>query len=297
VERVAKQLSLQEDHIAETAGSDAAIRRLFMAYLRPGHAVVMLNPSYAMYEIYARIFQGELKRIDYQDDRSCDVDALIAAIESGVDIVIFANPDQPSGAIIPVADVCRIVRRAAAVGALCAVDEAYHPFHPTTVVPLVREFDNLVVTRSFSKYPGCAGMRLGYAVGHPSLIEGLMAVRGGNEVSAMSLACGCYLLDHPEIAEDFRIAVERGRKLLIAGASRLGFTALPCHSNFQLLRCAAGLNPRVIAEGLEKRGYLIKAGFSHPSVKDCIRVSLNGTDVMQPFMLALDQVMAELRAG
>ena len=297
VSRLADELGLPEDHIAETAGSDAAIRRLFMAYLRPGRTVITLNPSYAMYEIYTRIFQGVIKRIEYLDDRRCDVDALLAAIEPGVGIVIFAHPDQPSGTVISVADVRRIAGKSAAVGALCAVDEAYHPFHSVTAVPLVRELDNLVVTRSFSKYPGCAGMRLGYAVAKPALIQGLMAVRGGHEVSALSLACGCSLLDHPEIADEFRVAVERGRELLLAGAGRLGLQPLPCQGNFQLLRCVGGLDPQAVADGLERHGYLVKAGFDHPSLKGCIRISLNGPDVMQPFIVALDRVVEELHAG
>src|SRR5712691_8755857 len=183
VARLAKQLGLPEDHIAETAGSDAAIRRLFMAYLRPGNTVITLNPSYAMYEIYTRIFQGALRRIDYRDDRTCDVEAFIAAIDASVGIVVVAHPDQPVGTAIAVSDIRRIIVRAAEVGAICAIDEAYHPFYPATVMPLVAEFENLVVTRSFSKYPGCAGLRLGCAIAKPALINGLMAVRGGNEIS------------------------------------------------------------------------------------------------------------------
>src|SRR5712691_2725764 len=183
VTRLARQVGVSEDHIAETAGSDAAIRRLFMAYLRPGATVVSLNPSYAMYEIYTRIFQGVPRRIEYRDDRTCDVGAFISAIDGSVGIVIAAHPDQPVGTAIAVSDLRRIISRAAEVGAICAMDEAYHPFHSATVVPLVAEFENLIVTRSFSKYPGCAGLRLGCAIGNPALINGLMAVRGGNEIS------------------------------------------------------------------------------------------------------------------
>jgi histidinol-phosphate aminotransferase len=297
VSRLAAQSGLPEDHIAETAGSDAGIRRLFMAYLRPGETVVALNPAYAMYEIYTRIFEGVLRRIDYLEDRRCDVETLLAAIQSGVRIVIIANPDQPSGTAIAFSDLRRIIARAAEIGAVCAVDEVYHPFHPITVAPLVREFDNLLVLRSFSKYPGAAGLRLGYALGNPALIQGLMSVRGGNEVSGVSLALGCYLLDHPEIAEDFRQTVERGRALLIEGADRLGWAAPACVTNFQLLRCAAGDDPQAIADALEKRSYLVKAGFTHPAIKNCLRVSLNGPDVMTRFIAALEDVVREQRAN
>lgn len=297
VMRLARQLDVPEDFIAETAGSDAAIRRLFMAYLRPGGTVVTREPSYAMYEIYTRVFQGVARRVTYGADRCCDVDAVAAAITPDVNIVIVANPDQPCGTALTIADLRCIVAKAAEAGSICAVDEAYHPFYSVTALPLVREFENLVITRSFSKYPGCAGLRLGYAVAQPSLIKGLMAVRGGNEVSSVSLAFGCYFLDHPEIAEEFRAAVEQGRAMLCERARALGFEVLPCVTNFELLRCPSGIDPQALAEALHARGYLIKANFTHPALRDCVRVSLNGRDVMKPFVAALDDAVRTLRGA
>jgi histidinol-phosphate aminotransferase len=294
VERLARELSLPEDHIAETAGSDAALRRVFMAYLQPDGVVVSLDPSYAMYDLYTRIFRGRSTRVSYRIDRQCDVTSLLAAIEPGVQLVIIAHPDQPVGTAMASPDIRRVIARAAVVGAICLIDEAYYPFNPVTVIDAVCEFDNLLVTRSFSKYPGAAGLRLGYAVGQPGLIKGLMAVRGGNEVSGLSLALGCYLLDHPAIAEDFRTVAEEGRRRLIDRSAELGFEPLPCVTNFHLLRCPRGIAPEQVASGLERRGYLVKHGFAHAGIRDCIRVSLNGPDIMDPFLEALTDVATEL---
>ncbi len=296
VSRLAQALRLPEDWIAETAGSDNAIRRTFMAYLRPGAGVVSASPSYAMYEIYTRIFQGVPRLIDYGADRRLDIDAFVAAITPGVGIVVLANPDQPMGTALAGADVERTIARAAAVDAVCLVDEAYHPFHAETVLPLLQRFDNLIMLRTFSKYPGCAGVRLGYAAGQPHLIEGLMKVRGGNEVSGVTLAIGSYLLDHPEIAEDFRRAVDAGRRILNSQAEALGFAAPPCAGNFQLLRCPQGLRATEVAAALKDRRFLVKAAFGHPAIADCIRVTLNGADIMQPFAAALAEAIATLRS-
>ena len=297
VSRLARVLGLPESWIAETAGSDNAIRRTFMAYLRPGAAVVSPSPSYAMYDIYTRIFQGTPRQIVYEADGRLDVSAMVATITPDVGIVVLANPDQPMGAVLPAADVERVIARAADAGAVCLVDEAYFPFHSETVVLLVRRFENLIVVRTFSKYPGCAGIRLGYAVAQPNLIEGLMKVRGGNEVSGVSLALGCHLLDHPEIAEDFRRAVEIGRQAFNAQARSLGFETPLCVANFQLLRCPAWLTPSRLAAALERRRFLVKTGFTHPAIADCIRVSLNGVDVMQPFAVALSEAVRELQSA
>jgi histidinol-phosphate aminotransferase len=297
VAKLSAMLGLPENWIAETNGSDAALRRVFMAFLRPGDGVVMLRPSYAMYELYTRIFQGVPRAIPYRKDRTCDVDAILQAIEPGVGLVILAHPDQPVGTAIAAPDVRRVVARAAEVGAVCVVDEAYHPFYPISVLPLVKEFRNLFITRSFSKYPGCAGIRLGFAAAVPQLITGLMSVRGGNETSSLSLAIGCYLIDHPEIAEEFRESVEDGRRLLLAAALKLGFKPLPCVTNFALLECPETVDPSNIIAELRNRGYLVKGGFSNPILMHCIRVSLNGPDIMVPFVHALEQVMQGFSSG
>jgi histidinol-phosphate/aromatic aminotransferase/cobyric acid decarboxylase-like protein len=125
-------------------------------------------------------------------------------------------------------------------------------------------------------------------------MKGLTAVRGGSEVSGVSLALGCYLLDHPEIAEEFRIAVETGRKILIDTARRHGFEALRCVTNFQLLRCPSGIDADDVARALKHRGYLVKSGFNHPSMRHCIRISVNGLDVMGPFAAALTAAIEEI---
>jgi histidinol-phosphate aminotransferase len=288
-------LGFPESHIAETNGSDAALRRTFMAYLRPGGEVVSLKPSYAMYDLYTRIFQGKSRRVPYRADRTVDVDAFLGAIQAGTQLVIFARPDQPVGTAMAESDVRKIVAHAAGIGAICVVDEAYHPFFPETALPLVREFENLIVTRSFSKYPGCAGIRLGYAVAAPPLIKGLMAVRGGNEVSSLSLAIGRYMLGRLEIAEQFRKDVEESREMLSGTARELGFVPLDCATNFQHLRCPAGINAEAVVEALKRRGYLVK-GYSEPPLSECVRVSLSGRDVIAPFLRELEAAMRELRA-
>jgi len=82
---------------------------------------------------------------------------------------------------------------------------------------------------------------------------------------------------------------------LVDAAVALGFDPLLCVTNFQHLRCGRGISPVAVADGLKRHGYLVKAGFSHPILSDCVRVSLNGPDIMQPFVEALARTMNEIR--
>lgn len=297
VERVARLTRLTGDHVSVTPGSDGGIRRIFQAYIGPGDVILTAEPTYAMYGVYTTIFQGVSRKFTYAEDLSLDVDGFIEAIEPGVRMVALANPGQPSSTVISRPDLTRIVAKAAEVGALCVVDEAYYPYHPETAADLVRDFDNLLVVRSFSKLPGMAGLRLGYVLGHSDLLRPIETVRGNNEVSQVSLVFGSYMLDHPEMAEQFHRLVEEGRALLIEAGRKLGFTAPHCVANFQLLRVTRDDDAAAIASALKKRGVLIKAAFPHPGLIDCLRVSVNGPETMGAFAQVLSEVVAELRAA
>ena len=293
-QRLSKATGLSHDHISVTAGSDGAIRRTFQAFMQPGKRVLMPEPTYAMYSVYTKIFQGEAITLPYKNGLELDVERFLELIDGDIRIVALANPDQPSGAALPPDNMRRIIAAAQAAGSLCLVDEAYYPFYPETVIGLVKEYDNLIVIRSFSKAHGLPGLRLGFAVGQPHLIEGFNKVRGSHEVSALSVKLGCYMLDHPEISESARREIELGRDVLNARALDLGFEVRSCPTNFQLLKTPVDLSPEQIVDGLKTRGYLVKGPFNDPALKDFIRVTLGAASIMEPFVETLAEVVAEL---
>ncbi len=291
--RIAESLNLPEDHIAATNGSDAAIRRAFHAYIGPGDRVVFPEPSYAMYQVYSRVFQAETVKLDYGADRRLDLERFLALIGEGARLVCIANPDQPTGAALNEGPLRRIVSAARQAGALCLVDEAYYPSHPVTAVGMIAEFDNLLVTRSFSKSGGIGGLRLGFACAQPSVLQGLDKVRGLHEVNQVAIAVGMYLLDHPELTEDYLKQLEAGRALLADFARRHAFGFPACPTNFQLIQLPEEIDSRTVVQALKRRSFLIKGGYRAPSVANCLRVSLAGPELIGRFVTALEESIAE----
>jgi histidinol-phosphate aminotransferase len=296
-ERLSRDLGVPVDHLYLTPGSDAAIRMVFQTYVRPGDRVVMPDPTYAMYPIYTRMFQAVPDLVAYDRDRRLDLDRFTSRLGQGARLVALPNPDQPTGAVVSLAQLRALASAAAAVGALVIVDEAYFPFHPITAMPLVRELDNLVVTRTFSKVGGLAGLRVGYLAASPAIVDALRRVRGAHEVNSVAITLGCYVLDHGEIGEEFRRDIEAGRRVLCEGANRLGLEAPSCPTNFQLVRFPGAATTDPLVDGLRQRGYLVKGGFTAPAVQDCIRVTLGDADVMTGFVKALEAVVRELVEG
>jgi histidinol-phosphate aminotransferase len=294
VERIAAALDLQIGWISLTNGSDAAIRKIFQTFVRQGDAVLLAEPTYAMYPIYTRMFGATADVVSYRKDRTLDVPRFLERLAARPRIAALACPDQPTGAVLPLEAIRQIVDTARRHDVLCVIDEAYYPFYSVTAVGLAREFDNVIVTRTFSKVGGLAGLRLGYFVARPEIVGLVERVRGAHEVNAVAIQIGCFVTDHPELGERFMRDIEAGRARLARAAADLGFGFPSSPANFQLIELPAPLDPPRIMAALKERGFLVKAGFDHPSVERCIRVTLAGPEVLEPFAEALREVCARV---
>lgn len=290
IEAFAASVDLPASHMVATNGSDAAIRRAFQAFVAPGDDVVMADPSYAMYSVYTRIAQARAVQLDYGVDLALPADRWLRAVSNGPRMICLSNPDNPTGAVLPRAQVIEIVAAAARRDVICLVDEAYYPSHNETVIGAVRDYPNLIVTRSLSKAYGLGGVRAGFACAQPVLIQALAKVKGLHEVNAMAVHAGCYLLARPEVVRGFLAEFEAGRAVLAQFARRHNFGLPACPTNFQLIALPDRLDASALVAELRKRGFLIKGGFGHP-LSHCVRVTLNGPEIMQQFVDVFEDVL------
>lgn len=280
-------VGLPRERLLLTSGSDAAFKALYQSYVRPGDRVVMLDPTYAMYAVYARMFEATPVTVPFADDLSLDPERLLEAIAPGTRLVLIPNPNQPTGTLLAGEVLDELIERASSVGALVLVDEAYFPFSGTTVLPAVAERPNLVVTRTFSKAWGLAGLRVGFAAAHPEVVRTLSKVRSVYDITALSAHCVRVLLSHPEVAEDYVAEVDAGRELLTARAKELGLEAIDCRTNFLPIRVTARAEPEPLVAALRDRGFLVKGPFGTPCLRDCIRATLGPPALMAEFAAAL----------
>ncbi len=290
------ELQLPEAQVLLTAGSDAAIKAVYQAYIRPGDAVIMLDPSYAMYSIYAQIFQAEALPIPFDNTLRLDTKRLLKSIVPGIRIVMLANPNQPTGTLLEEDVVRKLLGRAADVGALVAIDEAYYPFARRTALPLMKEHAHLLIMRTFSKAAGLAGLRIGFAIGHPDVISNLYKVRSVCDVNAFAILCASQIIKHPQIITDYVDEVEAGTRVLAERVRALGLEPLPTNTNFMLIRVAHRCEPAQLVETLRSKGYLIKGAFSAPCLADCVRVTLGPADIMAGFAECLQDALDSLTA-
>ena len=291
-EKLGEYLSLPEDHILITAGSDAAIKNVFEVFVSPGETVIIPDPTYAMYEVYSGLFEASPVKIPYRGDLTFPVNAMIEAIDGCTRLVVLANPNSPTGTIVERTDILGILKKALKHDCIVLIDEAYYPFYPKTVVDLVRKYHNLIVTRTFSKAFGLAALRLGFAVAQPTLIANLTKFRPIYEPNGIAADIGCIVLDHKNVIEEKVREIVQGRDYLINETRRLGFRPYASHTNFVNIDVGKKHVGHLVTF-FEKKGILIKAGANHPALLQCIRITAGPVDMMKRVVMYLKEYCDE----
>ncbi len=185
---VAAHLGVSSDELLLTNGTDEAIHLICETYLEPGDEVLIVVPTFAMFEIYAAATGARVISIPAADGFEFPTQEVIGHITSRTRLIAVANPNNPTGAFVPLSDLVQIAK--AAPDAALLVDEAYFEFAGETMLPKWREIPNLFVSRTFSKAYGMAGLRIGVLMGNPEQ----MSLRSARQFSVQSEFSGARVL-------------------------------------------------------------------------------------------------------
>ena len=283
---------LPREAIVVGGGIDGLLGDLVRLTVAPGDPVVTSAGAYPTFAYHAVGHGGRLHAVPYRDDRE-DPDALAArAAEAGARLVYLANPDNPMGSWHPAEAVSALLDRLPG-DALLALDEAYADTAPEGAIPPLDATDPRVIRlRTFSKAHGLAGLRIGYAVGHPELIAAFERVRLHFGVSRPAQAAALASLGDPDhLARTVRrIAEARDRIGEIARAN--GLTPLPSGANFVAVDCGGdGALARRVMEGLLDRGVFVRMPGVAP-LDRCVRISCGRPEDMDRLAAALPAALA-----
>ena len=288
-QRVAAYCGAPVERILLTNGADELIDLLLLATIDPGDEVIVPIPTFGVYAGRPPLFGGVVREVPRRPDFDLDVEAIEAAVTERTKVIFVASPNNPTGNLATSQQVVRLLR----TGALVVVDEAYYEFAGKTFMPLTREFDNLVIARTFSKWAGLAGLRIGYGVFPTALAAELWKVKQPFNVSVAGLrAVEAVLDDADELLEAVkRIRVERGR--LFRALRKLNFLeAYPSQGNYILCRVTRG-DAHAIQRRLRRQGILIRA-YGSPDLRDYLRISVGRPEDTDRLMAALLAMVEEV---
>ncbi|HVF64994.1 MAG TPA: histidinol-phosphate transaminase [Casimicrobiaceae bacterium] len=255
-------------------GSDELIQLITTAIAAPSACVLAPDPSFVMYRLNAMHNRVRFHGVALHDDFSLDEPAMLDAIErEGPALVWLAYPNNPTGNRFATASVERILARAPG---LVVVDEAYYAFADDSFLPRVLDFQNLVVVRTVSKI-GLAGLRLGYAAGHPAWIGELEKIRPPYNVNALTQAAVPIVLDAADVLAEHAAAIRAERhRLADALAARSDVRVFPTETNFVLVRVPDG--DRWFAALRSARILVKNLGGYHPLLANCLRITVGSPE-------------------
>ena len=292
--KMAAWLGIERDGLLLTYGSDGAIRSVFEVYVNPGDRIVMPYPTYAMYTVYANLFQANACKLAYDRNLTLTVEHFCRAITPETRLVILPNPNSPTGTVFSQAEMEMILEKAASVEALTLVDEAYYYFHDQTMLGYVKDYENLLVTRTFSKAAGLAGLRIGYVVGQPSLIQYLMRVKPTYEINGVGQRLTEYMIEHEEFLWQSAHKVKEGQAFLKRKFESKGLKVFECPTNFMVVRLPSGFDRSELVRRLAEARFLIKGTFRDQCLADCIRITSGPVTIMSEFWQVFEKIYDEL---
>lgn len=277
-EKLARFCDVGIDQLMLTFGSEQAIRYAFELMIGSGDEVVYLDPTFAMIDVFARQFDARRSVLEFDDSRCVSAAQICDRISSATRLIVLPNPNNPTGSILPVDDLEMIAERAAAAGAMLVVDEAYYHYTDTTAQGLIDSFENVVVTRTFSKGWGLAGIRVGYVIAQPSVIELFRKLKPIDEVSTFSLCACSAALDRLDLLQR-NVDHVRHWKERFASLQGPRVEGVEAYGNYVLLRVTPDVGDELVA-WCEAHDMLLRLRVDHPSLHGLIRFAVGVDEVM-----------------
>lgn len=277
-ERLARFHGLVVENLLLTAGSDAAIRHCYEAFVSSGNRVIYLEPTFAMVTVYGALFGAEMMGVKYDSRLQIDVEKLIAAIDDNTALIIIANPNSPTGSYMTNDVIARITENALRYRVPVLVDEAYYGFCRHSALEIMGRHRNLIVARTFSKVSGMAGLRVGYAVGHPEVINLLTKFRPMYEVNSIGIMFACKMLDNWHIAEEYGRKTIEGRKRFSEFLAGCGLPVIDTETNF--LHVDFGVLKEPIVTALAAEGVLVRGMLNIEGLENYTRFTVGPWEVM-----------------
>jgi histidinol-phosphate aminotransferase len=234
-ERLAKFHNVNESEILLTSGIDGGLKTLYEIMTEPGDLVGVVSPTYAMYQVYAKIFQVQLEEILYTKDLQFGEEQFEKFLARKPSMFFLPNPNQPVESCFDLAKLEEIAQKTLEANCLFVIDEAYHMFGSVSGVDLIKKYENVVVARTFSKGFGVPSIRLGYLISNPDNMNILSKTRLAHESNSLSNAVAEYLLDNYSMVEAYNSSVISARDEIKIKMKDLDILAIGNNGNFLLL--------------------------------------------------------------
>ncbi|RXZ31105.1 histidinol-phosphate transaminase [Oxalobacteraceae bacterium CAVE-383] len=272
---IARRAGLTPAHVFVGNGSDEVLAHAFQALLKHGAPILFPDISYSFYPTYCALYEVEHRLVPLAADFTLQADDYLHQDER-IGGIIFPNPNAPTGCLLALAQIERILQ--GRPDNVVVVDEAYIDFGGASAIELIARYPNLLVVQTFSKSRSLAGLRVGFALGHPDLIDALERVKNSFNsypLDRIAIAGATASINDEAHFETTRQAVIASRGRLVSRLQQLGFEVLPSAANFVFAR-HPGHDASALAAYLRGEKIIVRH-FSQPRIKQFLRITI-GSD-------------------
>ncbi|TRO54050.1 histidinol-phosphate transaminase [Candidatus Bathyarchaeota archaeon] len=292
VEAIANFVGFDESEISVANGADELMDLLMKVFIRNQSKVIIVEPSFPMYTFFTELYGGKKVTIMLKRDFSLNIDSILKRADKETKLLFICSPNNPTGNQFKDSEIKTLLEE---FKGIVVVDEAYGDFASNSIIKYVRDYDNLVLLRSFSKAFGLAGLRLGYLVSSKHIVKYVQRVMGPFNVNSVTQQTIVSALKNWNFFKNQIDIVINERIWLMDNLKQIdGIDPYPSDANFILFKVSRDkLNSNALTERLEKRKVLVKDRGHLQLLENCIRVTIGSRKMNQAFLSALKASLEE----
>lgn len=267
-------------------GSDDVLSVIFQACFNSGRPVLFPDITYSFYEVWADMYRVPYETVALKEDFTVDV----TGYERPNGGIVIANPNAPTGIVLGLNEIRQLI--ASDPERVVVVDEAYIDFGGESALPLLDEYENLLVVRTYSKSRSMAGLRIGYAIAAPEIISALETVKfsvNSYTLNRPAIMMGCASLKDETYFCETRDRIIRTRARMTAELERLGFTVLPSGANFVFASHSQVRAERIFSELMER--HIFVRHFDKPRIDNFLRITVGTEEQTDKLIEALTDIL------
>lgn len=288
-EAVAEVHGVRPEEVFVGNGADEILSMCLLTFFRPGMKIYFPDITYGFYRTYAKTFRLDMEEIPVKDDLSIDVEDYMN-VEGDI---IFANPNNPTGLMVPVADIERLV--AANPDRMVIIDEVYVDYAEESCIPLATKYPNLVVVHTFSKSRNLAGGHIGFAIASEDIIEDMSKIKfsfNPFHMNSITMAAGIASVKDEEYLEQCVTETVKVRDYVKVELEILGFHVIPSHTNF-LFVYHEKIESEELCKRLKEMGILVRH-FADERINKYLRITMGNRNEMNVVLIAMKEILEDI---
>jgi histidinol-phosphate aminotransferase len=285
--KLSSYLDVEGDNLLITNGADDAIRAVMDAYLEKDDEIIIPIPTFYLFELYATFIGAKQNLVYYNDDLSFPVEKILEKINDKTKMIVIVNPNNPTGTIVSDEDIEKILQKAK--NSIVLIDEAYFQFSERSSKNLINTYNNLIITQTFSKGFGLAGLRLGYIISNKDVIHNLNKVVLPYGVNGLSIVAGSAALEDLDFVSHYVGLVRDNKGYLEKELTNLGVKTYPSDANFIIANFGEDSNH--VYEQLSEKDILVKDVSNQPMLEGCLRIAIGTKTQMVTLIKELRNIL------